>query len=119
VRRLPREGEQAMGKAGAERRKYSRIATDQMISFAPVDTRDRLAVSRNISMGGVRFEAVGCEITLGDVLRVTFNVGDHTIVAVGKVVWATDMDPITMDVGLEFIEIDPLSVRLIDEANSE
>ena len=108
-----------MGKAGTERRKYSRIATDQMISFAPVDTRDRLAVSRNISMGGIRFEAVGCEITLGDVLRVTFNVGDHTIVAVGKVVWATDMDPITMDVGLEFIEIDPLSVRLIDEARSE
>ena len=70
-------------------------------------------------MGGIRFEAVGCEITLGDVLRVTFNVGDHTIVAVGKVVWATDMDPITMDVGLEFIEIDPLSVRLIDEARSE
>jgi hypothetical protein len=90
-----------------------------MISFAPVDTRDRLAVSRNLSMGGIRFEAVGCEITLGDVLRVTFNVGDHTIVAVGKVVWATDMDPITMDVGLEFIEIDPLSVRLIDEARSE
>jgi hypothetical protein len=113
------KGEQAMGKAGAERRKYSRIATDQMISFAPVDTRDRLAVSRNISMGGIRFEAVGCEIALGDVLRVTFNVGDHTIVAVGKVVWATDMDPITMDVGLEFIEIDPLSVRLIDETNGE
>jgi hypothetical protein len=108
-----------MGKAGGERRKYSRIATDQMISFAPVDTRDRLAVSRNVSTGGIRFEAVGCEITLGDVLRVTFNVGDHTIVAVGKVVWATDMDPITMDVGLEFIEIDPLSVRLIDEAHSE
>jgi len=108
-----------MGKAGGERRKYSRIATDQMISFAPVDTRDRLAVSRNVSTGGIRFEAVGCEITLGDVLRVTFNVGDHTIIAVGKVVWATDMDPITMDVGLEFIEIDPLSIRLIDEAHSE
>ena len=108
-----------MGKAGPERRKYSRIATDHMISFAPVDTRDRLAVSRNISTGGIRFEAVGCEITLGDVLRVTFNVGDHTIVAVGKVVWATDMDPITMDVGLEFIDIDPLSIRLIDEVHRE
>jgi hypothetical protein len=103
---------------GSERRKYARIATDQMISFAPVDTRDRLAVSKNISTGGIRFEAVGCEINLGDVLRVTFNVGDHTVVAVGKVVWATDMDPITMDVGLEFIEIDPLSVRLIEEVEA-
>ena len=103
---------------GSERRKYARIATDQMISFAPVDTRDRLAVSKNISTGGIRFEAVGCEINLEDVLRVTFNVGDHTVVAVGKVVWATDMDPITMDVGLEFIEIDPLSVRLIEEVEA-
>ncbi len=103
---------------GSERRKYARIATDQMISFAPVDTRDRLAVSKNISTGGIRFEAVGCEINLGDVLRVTFNVGDHTVVAVGKVVWATDMDPITMDVGLEFIEIDPLSIRLIEEVET-
>jgi hypothetical protein len=100
---------------GAERRKYSRIDTDQMISFAPLDTRDRLAVSRNVSTGGIRFETVGCEITLGDVLRVTFNVGDHTVVAVGKVVWATDIDPITMDIGLEFLEIDPLAVRLLED----
>jgi hypothetical protein len=100
---------------GIERRKYSRIATEQMISFAPLDRRDSLAVSKNVSTGGIRFEAVGCEIDLGDVLRVTFNVGDHTVVAVGKVVWATDVDPITMDIGLEFLEIDPLSVRLLEE----
>ena len=55
-----------------------RIGTDQVISFAPVETRDLLGVSRNLSSGGIRFEAVGCEINLGDVLRVTFNVGDHT-----------------------------------------
>ena len=90
-----------------DRRKYRRIATDQVISFAPVDTRDLLGVSRNVSPGGIRFEAVGCEINLGDVLRVTFNIGEHTAVAVGTVVWATEMDPITMDVGIEFLEIDP------------
>jgi hypothetical protein len=98
-----------------DRRKYSRIATDQVISFAPVDTRDLLAVSRNVSQSGIRFEAVGCEITLGDVLRVTFNLGEHTVVAVGRVVWATEMDPITIDVGIEFIEIDPTALRLMDE----
>ena len=98
-----------------ERRKYSRIATDQVISFAPVETRDLLGVSRNLSTGGIRFEAVGCEINLGDVLRVTFNIGDHTVVAVGKVAWATEMDPITTDVGLEFVEIDPTAARLLDE----
>jgi hypothetical protein len=102
-----------------ERRKYQRIGTDQVISFAPVDTRDLLGVSRNLSTGGIRFEAVGCEIDLGDVLRVTFNVGDHTVVAVGKVAWATEMDPITTDVGLEFIEIDGAAVRLLEEMTSE
>ena len=98
-----------------ERRKYQRIATDQVISFAPVETRDLLGVSRNLSIGGIRFEAVGCEINLGDTLRVTFNVGDHTVVAVGRVAWATEMDPITTDVGLEFIEIDPAAMQLLDE----
>jgi len=98
-----------------DRRKYSRIATDQVISFAPVETRDLLGVSRNVSQSGIRFEAIGCEITLGDVLRVTFNLGDHTVAAVGRVVWATEMDPITMDVGIEFIEIDPTALRLMDE----
>ena len=65
-----------MGESKEDRRKYRRIATDQVISFAPVDARDLLGVSRNVSIGGIRFEAVGCEIDLGDVLRVTFNVGD-------------------------------------------
>ena len=99
----------------SDRRKYSRIATDQVISFAPVDDRDLLGVSRDVSPGGIRFEAVGCEINLGDVLRVTFNVGDHTVVAVGKVAWSTEIDPITMDVGIEFLEIDPAVLRLLEE----
>ena len=98
-----------------DRRKYGRLATDQVISFAPVDQRDLLGVSRNLSLGGIRFEAVGCEIDLGDVLRVTFNIGEETFVAVGKVACATEVDPITIDVGLEFIEIDPEVVRIIED----
>lgn len=102
-----------------DRRKYRRLATDQVISFAPVETRDLLGVSRNLSLGGIRFEAVGCEIDLDDTLRVTFNVGDETVVAVGKVVWSTEIDPITTDVGLEFIEIDPEAARMIEEILAE
>ncbi len=102
---------------GKERRKYSRIATDQVVSFAHVDTRDLLGVSRNLSRGGIRFEAVGCEVQLGDVLRVTFNVGERTVVAVGSVVWATETDPITIDIGIEFIEIDAEALDLLDELN--
>ena len=73
---------EAFSATGRERRKYHRLATDQMISFAEVNADDRLGVSKNLSTGGISFEAVGCEITLGDVLRVTFNIGDYTVVAV-------------------------------------
>lgn len=100
-----------------ERRKYPRINTDQVLSFSPVESENRLAVSRDISIGGIRFEAVGCEMSLGDIIRVTFNVGDQTLVAVGRVVWATDTDPISMDIGLEFLEIDPVALRLLEEAS--
>ena len=101
--------------AGIDRRKYCRIDTDQVISFGQVDRGDRLAVSKNLSSGGIRFEAVGVEIDQDEVLRVTFNIGDHTVVAIGKVVWAIDTDPITQDVGIEFIEIDPLALRLLQQ----
>jgi len=107
------------GDGDSDRRKYRRIATDQVISFAPVDTRDLLGVSRNLSSGGIRFEAVGCEIDLGDVLRVTFNVADHTVVAIGRVVWSTEMDPITTDVGLEFIEVDASVQEMLEELVGE
>ena len=46
----------------------------------------------------------------------TFNVGDRTVVATGKVVWATDTDPITQEVGIEFYEIDPEAMRMLEEA---
>lgn len=100
---------------GNDRRKYHRIGTDQVISFAQLDRGDRLAVSKDVSTGGIRFEAVGCEIDMGEVLRITFNVGDQTVVAIGKVVWATDTDPITTEVGIEFIEIDPLAMHLLED----
>jgi hypothetical protein len=102
------------GKSG-ERRKYARIGTDDVISFAPVDSTSQLGVGKDVSPGGIRFEAIGCEIDLGDVIRVTFNVAGQTLVAVGKVVWATEIDPITLEVGLEFVEIDPTALRLISE----
>ncbi len=104
--------------SGEERRKYRRIGTDQVISFAPVDKRDLLGVGRDMSIGGIRFEATGREIELGDALRVIFNVGDKTVVAVGRVAWTTEIDPITLDVGLEFIEIDPLAVDMLDEVTA-
>ncbi len=99
----------------AERRKYHRIATDQVISFSEIDQPQLLGVSKNVSTGGIRFEAVGVEINLGDVLRVTFRVADRTVVADGTVVWATDVDPITQEIGIQFHDIEPEAVELLED----
>jgi len=98
-----------------DRRKYARIATDQVISFAQLDETGHQALGRDISVGGIRFEAMGCEINLGEVLRISFNLDGETVVAVGRVAWATELDPITSDVGIEFVEIDPRAARLLEE----
>ena len=102
-----------------DRRKYLRLATDQVISFTKLDETDRLAVGRDLSAGGIRFESVGCEISLGEVLRLIFNLEGETVVAVGRVAWATELDAITVDIGIEFIEIDPRAARLLDEIGLE
>ncbi len=105
--------------AVGERRKYQRIATDQVISFADAGTGEHRAVSRDLSVAGIRFEAVACEIETGEVLRVTFTVGDQAVVAIGKVAWATETDAFTTDVGLEFIDIDPTVITMLEEMVGE
>ncbi|MBW2272621.1 MAG: PilZ domain-containing protein [Deltaproteobacteria bacterium] len=107
--------------SASDRRKYHRIGTDQVISFAEVDLAQvdapkKLGVGRDLSSGGIRFEAIGCEINLGEVLRVTFKVMDQTVVVTGLVVWATDLDALTTEVGIEFMEIDPQSMHILEES---
>ena len=55
------------GAGSLDRRKYSRLGTDQIISFAEVDRKDQLAVGKNLSSGGISFRHAaqdlkdGCE----------------------------------------------------------
>ena len=99
-----------------ERRKYPRIQTEHLISFALIEASDRLAVSKNLSAGGICVEVVGCEIALGEVLRLTFNIQDETIVAIGRVNWCTEVDAFTQEIGIEFIEIDPFALETIEKS---
>jgi hypothetical protein len=104
---------------GSDRRKFVRLATEDMMSFAYVDAPDRLAVGKDISAGGIRFQVIGCEINLGDVLRVTFNIGERTVTSVGRVVRATELDALTHDIGLEFLEIDADDLKLLEESTGQ
>lgn len=98
-----------------ERRKYQRIDTDQVISFSHADRPDQLALGRDVSPGGIRFEAIACEIALGDVLRLNFRVSGESLYALGTVVWATEIDAFTTEVGVEFHDLDPRAPRLLEE----
>lgn len=101
--------------AGSERRKYHRIATDQVISFSEVDRPDLLAKARDLSTGGIRFEAVGIEINMGEVLNISFNVESRRVDATGIVVWAIDTDPLTQEIGIQFQALDADVVQLLEE----
>jgi hypothetical protein len=102
-----------------DRRKYPRIPSSDVVSFSEVEKSHKLGVARDFSPGGIRFFAMGCEIELGKVLEVNFYVGPTFISAVGRVVHATEVDGLTNDIGLEFVELEPVAAALIREHYKE
>jgi hypothetical protein len=99
----------------SDRRKYPRIPSDQLVSFTPFGGAPSLGDAGDVSLGGIRIKIVGCKFREGDLLVVNFNVGEQTIEAVGRVVWLKQMDDITVEIGLEFVRIDPWAARLLEE----
>lgn len=97
-----------------DRRRYPRIPRERLVSFSPVEKPPHLGASRNLSRGGICFDAIGCEFELGALLRIHFNVDQRTIDALGRVVWSTELDPLTTEVGVEFVEIAPDMLALIE-----
>jgi hypothetical protein len=70
----------------------------------------------DISAGGMRFGIVGCALRAGDLVRVTFNVGAETVGAIGSVLRVREMDPITTEVSIQFVRIDPWASELLAQA---
>jgi len=98
-----------------ERRKYPRIPSDQLVSFTPFAGALSLGQGGNVSLGGIRFQAVGCAFRSDELLCVSFNLQGQTVEAVGRVVWTKALDEISSEVGLEFLRIDPWAARLLEE----
>ncbi len=99
----------------SDRRKYPRIPPHQLVSFTPFGGTPSLGDGCDVSLGGIRIKIVGCKLRQGDLLTVTFNVGDQSIESVGRVVWLKQMDDITAEIGLEFVRIDPWAARLLEQ----
>lgn len=89
-----------------DRRKYPRIHTDAVVSIARIETSTSLGHAMDLSQGGIRFQCVGVELDLADVVRVTLTLGSDTIDVVGRMVRVVDLDAFTQEVALAFLDVD-------------
>ena len=97
-----------------ERRKHARIPIDELVSFTPFVGSSSLAQGVDVSLGGIRFVVVGCQLAYDEMLQVSFNVANQTIEAVGRVVRLQQLDDITTEVSLEFVRINPWAARMLE-----
>ena len=101
------------------RRKYPRIPTEQLLTIAPAGKSAIEVRGRDVSSGGIQFHVVGCEIELGEILTVTFQMGHESVVASGRVVWATETGAWSTDVGLEFDRSDAAALAQMERIMAE
>jgi hypothetical protein len=64
----------------------------------------------------MRFGIVGCTLRAGDLVRVTFNIGAETVGAIGSVLRVRELDPITTEISLQFVRLDPWASELLAQA---
>jgi hypothetical protein len=102
--------------ASIDRRKYPRVRTDSLVSIRRIETPPpALAHALDLSLGGIRFQCVGVELELGEVVSVTLTLGDRTATVVGKLVRVTDLDAFTQEVALAFLVADDATQALLRE----
>ncbi len=97
-----------------ERRKHPRILIDELVSFTPFLGSSSLGQGVDVSLGGIRFRVVGCQLGHDEMVQVSFNVANQTVEAVGHVVQLQQLDDITIEVHLEFVRIDPWAARMLE-----
>ena len=100
---------------GSNRRKFPRVQTESVVSIARVDSRDTLAHAMDVSHGGIRFQSVGLDLELGELLRVQLTLGESTVEVIGKLVRVTDLDGFTQEMGLSFVEVPAGAQELLNE----
>jgi hypothetical protein len=98
-----------------ERRKHRRLRSDQTFTVTPFAGREMMAECKDVSLGGVRFAVVGYDLREDELMRVTFNLGQESVSAIGRVARLKKLDPITIEAALEFVRIDPWAERLFEE----
>jgi hypothetical protein len=97
------------------RRKYPRLLTESLVSIARLDSSDALAHAVDLSHSGVRFECVGLDVEVGDVLKLALTFGERTTTVLGQLVRVTELDPFTKEVALVFLKMDDATRLELEE----
>ncbi len=97
------------------RRKYPRVQTEVLFSVTRVDASDGVAHAVDLSLGGIRFQSVGLEFEVGQILRVVLNLGGTEVSAIGKLMRITQPDAFTQELALAFVEVDARALKLLEE----
>jgi c-di-GMP-binding flagellar brake protein YcgR len=100
----------------AERRQYPRVEISDLVSYTPFAAPPGLGGGRDVSLGGIRFSVVGSRLITGELLQVSFTMGEQTVDAVGRVVRTRRLDDNATEVALEFVRIDPWVARVMERA---
>ncbi len=98
-----------------DRRKYLRVLTEQLVSIGRLDVREGLAHALDLSMGGIRFQCVGLQAEVGEMLKVTMTLGDSTLTPVGQITRVERLDEFTQEVALAFVKMEDSWQALLDE----
>jgi c-di-GMP-binding flagellar brake protein YcgR len=99
-----------------EHRKFPRVEIADLVSFTPFGGAPGLGEGRDVSLGGICFRVVGSRVVTGELLQLSFNMGEQTVDAVGRVVRTLQLDENATEVSLEFVRIDPWVARVMERA---
>ncbi len=91
----------------ANRRKYPRVRTEALVlvrRVRRVEGKTQLARGVDLGLGGIRFQCVGQDLELGEVIEATLILGHDSVKVVGKTVRVTNKDQ-TQEVALAFERI--------------
>lgn len=90
--------------------------TESVVSIERIAKPRGIAHALDLSMTGVRFQCVGLDLDPGENVRVQLNLNDTTVSVVGTLVRVTELDPISQEVALAFVEVDPETQKVLSEA---
>lgn len=89
-----------------DRRRYPRSSVDCMLSVQRLGASGGLAHVTDISAGGVRFQCVGLNMALEEVVEIQFTLGKEAFGLFGKTLRTSKLDEFAQEVALAFTGVD-------------